>query len=186
MLFPARVLHFDLLNMQINSRYCSRIFVRVGHIAAQVVSCPTCTKILNGIYLMSKHCGHTEIGELQNVSVSQQEIFWLYISVGHATVMQVILKKTASITVVLFPFLGFFQKQMVILGFHTGGFIMKVTKIQKVFSQPEYSMYVELFHFFCQVFNVFLYRRVKFIITHTTKVYIGKHFKDQSKVNFHS
>ena len=55
--------------------------------------------------------------------------------------MQVILKKTASIIVVLFPFLGFFQKQMVILGFHTGGFIMKVTKIQKVFSQPEYSMW---------------------------------------------
>ena len=50
--------------------------------------------------------------------------------------MQVILKKTASIIVVLFPFLGFFQKQMVILGFHMGGFIIKVTKIQRVFSQP--------------------------------------------------
>ena len=40
--------------------------------------------------------------------------------------MQVILKKTASIIVVLFPFLGFFQKQMVILGFHMGGLIIKV------------------------------------------------------------
>ena len=40
--------------------------------------------------------------------------------------MQVILKKTASIIVVLFSFLGFFQKQMVILGFHMGGLIIKV------------------------------------------------------------
>ena len=91
--------------------------------------------------------------------------------------MQVILKKTASIIVVLFPFLGFFQKQMVILGFHTGGliikvkgyflamyrggqlviilgfhtgeFILKVTKLQSIFLTR--VQHVVLFHFFCSV-----------------------------------
>ena len=78
--------------------------------------------------------------------------------------MQVILKKTASIIVVLFPFLGFFQKQMVILGFHMGGliikvkghyfltmyrgggFIIKVTKIQRIFlTRVQYSSVIPLF-----------------------------------------